>query len=289
MSNLRFMRTFVAVARTGSFSAAAEKMALTQAGISTQMRALEEEFRHELFDRSGRTAVLNDYGKAILPQVEQMLAIYGDIRAAAGEDGQVAGMVSIGAVVSAMGALAKTVTRLKRTNTGLDVRLLTGKSVELVGRVEAGEIDAAVTVEPPSRLPSTFDWWMLYTEPLVVVAPRHVTLRDPVQLIEASPFLRFDRTQHTGALIDRALKKLRVHVDDFLELNSLETIVELVRQDVGVTLVPQLRSAGWEQDPKLRLIPLYGKPSLRTIGMIERKGQHRTTITQLLRKDILLW
>jgi len=37
------------------------------------MRALEEEFRHELFDRSGRTAVLNDYGKAIFPQVGQML------------------------------------------------------------------------------------------------------------------------------------------------------------------------------------------------------------------------
>ncbi len=50
MSTVRFLRTFVAVAEHGSFAAAAGQVALTQAAVSLQMRALETELRRELFD-----------------------------------------------------------------------------------------------------------------------------------------------------------------------------------------------------------------------------------------------
>src|SRR3546814_11051015 len=54
MSSLRFLRTFVTIARLGSFSEAAEHVGLTQAAVSLQMRSLEKEFGRELFARSGR-------------------------------------------------------------------------------------------------------------------------------------------------------------------------------------------------------------------------------------------
>ncbi|MGL6157267.1 MAG: LysR family transcriptional regulator, partial [Ralstonia mannitolilytica] len=76
MSTIRFLRTFVAVARHGSFAAAAERVALTQAAVSLQMRALEAELRRDLFDRSGRTVTLNARGRALLPQAEHLLALY---------------------------------------------------------------------------------------------------------------------------------------------------------------------------------------------------------------------
>ncbi len=58
-----------------------------------------------------------------------------------------------------------------------------------------------------------------------------------------APFLRFDRTQRTGLQIDRVLRRLGVSVNDFLELNAIETLVELVRQEVGVTAL--LNGASW--------------------------------------------
>ena len=76
MSTVRFLRTFVAVARHGSFAAAAERVALTQAAVSLQMRALEAELRRDLFDRSGRTVTLNAHGRALLPQAEYLLGLY---------------------------------------------------------------------------------------------------------------------------------------------------------------------------------------------------------------------
>src|SRR3546814_14871630 len=80
MSSLRFLRTFVTIARLGSFSEAAEHVGLTQAAVSLQMRSLETEFGRELFDRSGRLALLNHAGRELLPEVNRLLALYDRIR-----------------------------------------------------------------------------------------------------------------------------------------------------------------------------------------------------------------
>src|SRR5256885_12459468 len=43
---------------------------------------------------------------------------------------------------------------------------------------------------------------------------------------------------------------------EFLELNSIETIVELVRDGMGVAMLPNLARHGWEGDPRLRVLPI---------------------------------
>jgi len=75
MSNIRFLRTFIAVARYGSFAAAAEKVALTQAAVSMQMQSLEDDLKRPLFDRVGRTNRLTSIGKQVLPQAERIVAL----------------------------------------------------------------------------------------------------------------------------------------------------------------------------------------------------------------------
>ena len=63
MSSLRIFRTFAAVASEGSFAAAAARVALTQAAVGQQMRALEADLRRPLFTRQGKSVVLNDAGR----------------------------------------------------------------------------------------------------------------------------------------------------------------------------------------------------------------------------------
>src|SRR3546814_2129493 len=95
MSTIRFLRTFVAIARLGSFSEAAESVGLTQAAVSLQMRTLEEEFGRMLFDRSGRLALLNAAGQELLPEVKALLEHYDRIRQPR-TAGQFVGQVTIG-------------------------------------------------------------------------------------------------------------------------------------------------------------------------------------------------
>jgi Transcriptional regulator len=270
MSTLRFMRTFVAVARHGSFTEAAEHVALTQAAVSFQMKALENELGCALFERSGRLAILSPAGREMLPKIEQMLQQYDALRARRPPPGELAGSAGFGAIVSCMGALSRVVSGLKRAHPALVVRVRSGKSTELADRVEAGELDAALVVALGRSRPA-LRWTPLYEEPLVVVAPAGATVRRPRDALARLPFLRFDRSERTGMLVERTLRRLQWPVNDFLELNSIETLVELVRQEVGATLLPLLRGAAWERDPALRVLPLPARleGAVRPIGMIE--------------------
>lgn len=69
-------------------------------------------------------------------------------------------------------------------------------------------------------------------------------------------------------------------VNEFIEVNSIEAIVELVRQQVGVTLVPRLRRASWESDPALRVLPMPPQTPVRAVGMIERREHVRHGVIQ---------
>lgn len=277
---MRFLRTFLAVAQHGSFSEAAEQVALTQAAVSFQMRALETELGRELFDRSGRLAILNAAGRELLPEIRNLLDLYDRMRVPRNAPGELAGSVTMGSIVSCMGTLSKVVSGLKKAHPKLDVRVFSGKASELAHKVEAGELDAAFLVEAGRKMAST-RWTPLYEEELVVIAPPSATGDDVRAVLAQNPFLRFDRTQRTGLQIDRILRRLAVPLNEFLELNAIETLVELVRQEAGVTLLPLLNGTNWQASPDLRILRLPSDlgPISRAIGMLERREHARQSIT----------
>ncbi len=287
MSNLRFMRTFAAVARYGSFASAAEHLAMTQSAVSMQMRALEEEFDHPLFDRAGRSVALNAMGRVLLPHAEKLLAQYQTMRALAAGIESTVGPVTIGAVESAVSALAPAVSLIKQAQPRLDILIQTARSIELTAMLDAGEIDCAVLVEPSGRRPAGVRWTPLYREPLVLLASSALRTVSVTKLLETERFLRFDRSQRTGALIDRAVRRQHVKVNDFLELSSIEGIVALVRQRVGVAVVPMLRSATWAEEDSLRVIPLPGVTEQRSIGLLERIRHDKSGITATIAQQVM--
>lgn len=274
MATMRMLKTFRAVARTGSFAAAADKVALTQAAVSLQMRGLEQALGRQLFDRSARQITLSRQGREILPKVEQILDLVAELESTPAASMQ--GPVTIGAVVSVIGALSLVVASLKTAHPRLDVRLLSARSDELAIMVEEGEVDmAAVVARADSALSENLKWTTLYTEPLMLIVSHEIEDTDPRRILSGHGFLRFDRRVRTGRVVDQALQSLGLAVNEYLELNSIETIVALVRKNVGVTVLPQLHGAGWQADPSLRLLSIAHPPALRTVGMIQRAASGR--------------
>jgi DNA-binding transcriptional LysR family regulator len=281
MPTLRMLRTFRAVAKTGSFAAAAEKVALTQAAVSLQMRGLEQALGRQLFDRSARQITLTRQGREIQPKIEQILDLLAELEAKPADAMQ--GPVTIGAVVSVIGALSLVVASLKTAHPRLDVRLLSARSDELAVMVEEGEVDiAAVVARPDDVLPDTLKWTPLYTEPLMLVVSREITDNDPQRILLNHGFLRFDRRVRTGRVVEQALQSLGLTVNEYLELNSIETIAALVRENVGVAVLPLLHRANWQNDPALRVLSIANPPILRTVGMIERASYGRSGITEAI-------
>jgi DNA-binding transcriptional LysR family regulator len=269
MSSIRLLRTFAAVAAEGSFAAAAARVALTQAAVGQQMRTLESDLRRPLFERQGKAVVLNPAGRELVPQVRRLLSLYDQMLAPVAGAEAMAGTVHLGAVVSAVRPLIQATLALKARHEGLDLHVSAAKSIELLERVQAGGLDAAIVVRGPGS-PPDLAWTNLYSEPMVLLAPRKLEEADPRRLLQQQPFIRFDPTQHTGRLVEAALKRLRVKPQELLELNALEGIVDLVRSGLGVTVVPLLRGARWSADTKLRVIELP-QPEERRIALVQRR------------------
>ncbi len=285
MSSIRFFRTFVAVARSGSFAAASERVSLTPAAVSLQMRALEDDLGVTLFDRSGKIVSLSEGGHRLLPRAEQLLAVYDDLRDGPGGD-ELVGSIDVGAVGTSMAFLARAVLTLRDSHPKLNVQPLISFSGDLSLRVGAGELDAALAVKNAHKLPSGTQWTPLYTEPFVFIANRQSAGKaDVAALMSRRLFLRPSRDTHTGALIDAFIRRSHLKFGEFLEINSLRTMVELVYQDVGVTIVPLTRAARWEEDPRLRVNYFEDPSAHRSVGLFESEA--RSHLTSALRRVLL--
>jgi DNA-binding transcriptional LysR family regulator len=287
MSSIRTLKTFLAVARHGTFAAAGKQIGLTPAAVGLQIRALEEHLHCQLFDRSARAAVLNPAGRALVPEIADIVRRYESLASEAGSDGM-SGTVVMGALVSAlMGYFADALWTLRQRYPGLDVRLFAGLSSDFAQKVERGELDAAVVTQSPRPLPANLLWTPLYTEPMILVVPRrpHFELPAGVEAILAeAPFIRFDRNTWTGNLVQDVLDRSGVQVSESMELNSVEAIVELVRHGFGVSIVPRLANVAWSQDRALRVIPLEHIDVHRRVGLLERTRHSRSMFTEALKQ-----
>jgi DNA-binding transcriptional LysR family regulator len=277
MSSIRVLKTFLAVAAEGSFAAAAQRVALTQAAVGQQMRALEAELKRPLFERQGKSVVLADSGRALVPTARRIVGLYEQMLAAAPAADAMAGTVHLGAVVSAVRPLIQATLALKHRHPALELHVSAAKSMELVARVAAGELDAAIVVREPTTAGAQLAWSALYAEPMVLLAPRRMEEPLTPRLLARQPFIRFDRSQHTGRLVERTLRKLRVKPQEFLELNAIESIVELVRSGLGVSVLPLLRDARWQADARLRVVEIP-KAEERRIALVQRRGSEKAAV-----------
>lgn len=285
MSSIRVLKTFIAVAGEGSFAAAAHRVALTQAAVGQQMRTLEADLRRPLFERQGKVVVLNDAGRELLPTVRRLVALYEQMAAGAPAHEPMAGTVHLGAVVSAVRTLIQATVALKARHPALELHVSTAKSMELVARVDAGELDAAIAMREPGTTQRGLAWTALYAEPMVLLAARGVERAPLRSLLQRHPFIRFDRGQHTGLLVERTLRKLKAKPREFLELNVIESMVELVRSDLGITIVPLLRDARWQSDARLRVIEIP-QAELRQIALVQRREAPHGAVAAAIAREL---
>jgi len=270
MSSIRVLRTFIAVATEGSFAAAANRVALTQAAVGQQMRTLEADLGRPLFERQGKSVGLNDAGREALPALRKLVALYDQARQAAQPAEPMSGTVHLGAVVSAVRPLIQATLALKTRFPALELHVASAKSMDMLARVEAGELDGAIVVREAGQSRPGLAWSALYEEPMVLLAPRAAAQSSPRALLQRHAFIRFDRSQHTGQLVERTLRKLRAKPEEFLELNAIESIVDLVRAGLGVALLPNLRGGRWAADARLRVVEIP-KAEARRIAFVQRR------------------
>jgi len=276
---IREFKTFLAVAREGTFTAAGRQLGLTQSAVSAQIRRLEEQLGVALFDRTAKSAELNAHGREILPQAEALVAMADRMVSQAGA-GRVSGLLRVAAIASVQqDLLGRALVRFRAAYPDVRVRVVPGVSLNLLGQVDSGEVDLAVLIRPPFALPPELGWQPLLDEPMVLAAPRALPEAPWRQLLATQPFIRYDRTSFGGRLVDGFLKKQRIAVREALELDEIDAIANLVRQGLGVALMPRTRQLVTRG---LRLLDL-GEPAFRReIGVVARQPFDRAPLAAQL-------
>ncbi|HEX4549580.1 LysR family transcriptional regulator [Pseudomonas sp.] len=283
---LRELKTFLAVARHGTFAAAGLHIGLTQSAVSAQIRNLEQALGIRLFDRTGRQATLNPAGQRALPMAQEMLAIFS--RMAVSEDvSEFRGELKIGAVATAQtGLLPQALLRLRQQAPGLEPKLVPGVSLNLLSQVDAGEVDLAIMIKPPFELPKELSATVIRREPFVLIVPLQVKGDDPLQLIADQPQVRYDRNSFGGRLVTRFLREQRIEVEVALELDELEAIVKMVESGLGVSLLP--KAGLWLEHPlNVRVIELGELTFYREMVLLQRYSQRNQPVQKLF-ADCLL-
>lgn len=279
--NLRHLETFVAIADSGSFAAAADRVGVTQSAVSMQMKALEDQLQAELFDRAVKPPSLNETGFALLPKMRILLRQADELRMLAGRV-ELRGRLRIGTIPTTAATLVpQALQRLSEKAPSVQLRVESGLSSDLVRRVQNRSLDGAIVTETP-RLERGLSFIPILEEPLVLVAHDDISGQRVSQILRHRPFIRFNRRTGVGQVIDGALRRRRIAVQETMELDSIEAILAMVHRGLGVAIAP-LSSVLSFQDAALQHVAL-GTPNVtRRVGLIvNEKDEINPVLTALL-------
>lgn len=287
MSSIKILKNFLAVTRHKNVAAAAREIGLTAAAAGQQLQLLENEIGLELFDRTKRSLTLNSHGRSLIEPIQEIIARYEALGTNLKSD--LSGTIILGALVSSlMGAFGKTLNEIKQSYPDLEIKLIAGLSSNFLDQVIEGTIDGAIVTESPYALPQNVQWTELYKEPMILIAPSILkSSKNSNNLSDQLPFIRFEKNTWTGHLVEQTIRVNKLKIQDGMELNSVEAIIELVRQGLGYSIVPQLANISWSSDRQLKIQNLPGKTVYRKVGLLERKKHSRNNITGAIKGHFL--
>ncbi|WP_329306050.1 LysR family transcriptional regulator [Streptomyces sp. NBC_01260] len=240
---LRQLEHFVAVAEEQHFTRAAERLAVSQSGLSASVRALEQELRTPLFSRTTRSVRLTEAGRALLVEAERTLA-----GARAAKDavdavrGLLRGTLSVGVEQCVAGvSLPRLLAAFHRAHPHMEIRLRQEGTTSLVDGVAGGRLDIAFAATV-----SSVEWRgelvPLAREPMVLLcAPGHrlaVTDRVGWDELPGEPFIDFHPDWGPRRAADEAFATARVRRTVALEVNDVHSLLELVQEGLGIAVVP---------------------------------------------------
>ncbi|MCE1234812.1 MAG: LysR substrate-binding domain-containing protein [Hyphomicrobiales bacterium] len=168
------LKTFVAIAETGSFTRAADRVAKTQSAVSMQMRRLEERVGKPIFARDGRGSRLSEDGDRLLAYARRLLRL-NDETLAAFEEAELTGRVRLGTPDDyADRFLPEILARFAASNPRAEVTVVCAPTPALVDAITAGDLDVAIITHVREKGPAE----IIRREPLLWVGSQRHAAHD---------------------------------------------------------------------------------------------------------------
>ena len=270
---LHLLRAADAIETHGSLIKAAAALNITQPALTKSLHELEDILQLRLFDRHPRGVRPTEAGLAFVQCARRILAELHRLdeqldRLVSFDEGTVA----LGALpVAAAGVLPGVLTRLKAVHPSVKVRLLQGRTKELLPLLASGEIDLIVGRLYEPATPDGFKREALWTEPISFLArAEHPIFAEAVTV---DTLRRYDLilptiTQRVGEEIEHLLSLLGLDATRSLRSSSYSLIREMLHETDALALAPRLMMVGDLLRGALRVVPLPFPAPDRPAGLI---------------------
>ncbi|QIE26252.1 MULTISPECIES: LysR family transcriptional regulator [unclassified Caballeronia] len=240
--NTRDLQAFVAVVDSGSMVRAAEKLHLTQPGLTRRVQNLETMLGVELLDRQSKPLKPTAAGNEVVALARTVLRAVDDLMVVASPESEPSGELRIGMPpFLAEVALEKPVDLLRGAFPRLTLRVTAGWSPALLQSVERGSLDASIVMMPPGFAPpETLRTTLLASLPTVIVAARALGLPDtPIKLADLARYQWVLNQDGCGmrSVLRRAIEAAGVPFNVAVEAFGSELQLSLVARGLGIGLV----------------------------------------------------
>jgi len=274
-NRLKQLRAFCHAARTGSVSAAADKIFLSQPTVSLQIQALEREFDTVLFERRGPKIRLTPEGQLLFemaaPLVEGMDRLHDAFAVQCGRVDQ--GALNIAAGESTiLYILPEPVRSFVQQYPGIELKLhnVTGRDGLAMLRADEADLAVGSLMEVPDDI--NYRPFVTYRPTLITPKDHPLAGRESVTLAEIAPFEMILPPRHlsTWRMVDLVFKQHNLAYRVTLEAGGWEVIKKYVELGLGISIVTDVCLTGEENLARVPLDQYFPK---RSYGIVQRRGK----------------
>jgi LysR family hydrogen peroxide-inducible transcriptional activator len=285
MITLRQLRYLTSLARHRHFGRAAEDCAVTQPALSMQVRELEREIGTELIERRPGDIALTDTGLEVARRAEQILTATRDLIDFARHRDVLSGQLRLGIIPTlAPYILPRVLPRLQTGYPQLRLEVRETQTRTLLDELARGELDCVMLALPADG--ADVETLTLFDDPFLLAVPAADRLRGRVG-IEDVDQRRLILLEEGHCLRDQALAFCGAPRRDqpaSLGATSLATVLQMVANGYGVTLVPRVAVDAEMHDERVRMLRFSDPEPGRSVGLVWRRTSPRRQDFEVLGK-----
>jgi DNA-binding transcriptional LysR family regulator len=185
---------------------------------------------------------------------------------------------------SLTGVLPEALAILRDRYPHLGVRLNTGDSTSLAAMVAGGRLDVAIVPDSAAGAEG-LSWHPFAVEPLMVIAPEGTRGSTDQEVLEAAPYIRFQRDVPIAHVITEEIERRGIRVAEEMQIAAFAAIVLMVVHGLGVSVVPR-RATRRPLPDDIVSLPFGQPPIRRVIGLIEAGNNAKAQLVEALHQEL---
>jgi DNA-binding transcriptional LysR family regulator len=284
--DLNLLRTFLAVHRLGSFTAAARQLSLSQSTVTTQIRALESRLGQELFERRAQGVTplprADELATRLSVPLDQLAVITGE------EPSSTVAPVHLAGPAEFMSVAGLTVLAPLAAQ-GVRLRVAIGLTEPLLEELRAGRHDLVVATRRPRG--RTLHAELLADEEFVLVAApawaEHLKGQELPNALESLPLISYAEDLPIVRRYWRHVFDRRLHTQAAITVPDLRSVLTAVTAGAGRSVLPGYLCQSELASGVLRLLHQPEDPPINTAYLVQRPGSSTNPHVTLVREHLL--